>query len=338
MERSQMLDKEIALVYRSEKNKRYSIETLFKPFDKQVNIQKIILPEDLNSIYNFFKLWVFLLKIKQKVIHITGDVHYVAILLFWKKNIITIHDLNHYENLKGLKKIIYGFIWFYLPLKIAHKIVAISPYTKKQLQNHFKIDENKIIIIPNSFLKFETPNFSYPEKNNLYFQILCVGNTENKNIERLIDAVEGIDKIKIRLIGKQPDELLIKFKNKNINFSIACDLTRNELFYEYICSNILYFASTKEGFGLPILEAQSLGVPVITSNTTAMPFVAGDGTVLVDPYSIESIKESILLFVNGKINLEELKEKGYKNIERFSEHIFFESYNKIYETIRNENI
>ena len=53
-----MLDEEIALVYRSNKNKRYSIETLFSSLNKQVNVKKIVLPEDLNSIYNFFKLWV----------------------------------------------------------------------------------------------------------------------------------------------------------------------------------------------------------------------------------------------------------------------------------------
>jgi len=155
-----MFDKEIALVYRSYKNKRYSIETLFSLLNKQENVKKIVLPKDLNSIYNFFKLWVFLLNIKQKVIHITGDVHYVAIFLFWKKNIITIHDLNHYESLKGIKKLIYGLIWFRLPLKIANKIVAISPFTKYQIQKYFDINEKKIVVIPNSFLKFKSSNVS----------------------------------------------------------------------------------------------------------------------------------------------------------------------------------
>lgn len=328
-----MFDKEIALVYRSYKNKRYSIETLFSLLNKQENVKKIVLPKDLNSIYNFFKLWVFLLNIKQKVIHITGDVHYVAIFLFWKKNIITIHDLNHYESLKGIKKLIYGLIWFRLPLKIANKIVAISPYTKYQIQNYFNINEKKITIITNSFLEFEYSNLRSPKINKSIFQILCIGNAENKNIDRLIEAVEGIDRVKIRLIGNQFEEILNKLKNKNINFSIVSNLSRNELRDEYNSSNILYFASTKEGFGLPILEAQSLGIPVITSNTTAMPYVAGDGAVLVNPYSIESIRESILLFVNDRINLEDLKEKGYKNIERFSEHKFVESYKRIYDTI-----
>lgn len=328
-----MLDNKIALIFRANKNKQFSIETLFSPFNNQINIQKIILPYDINSFSSFFKLWMFLLKLKQKVIHITGDVHYVAILLFWKKIIITVHDLNHYESLKGFKKTIYGLIWFYLPLKIANKIVVISPYTKKQLQNHFKINEKKILIIPNSFLKFEPSNIKIFKKNKSNFQILCIGNTENKNINRLIDAIDDIDKVELRLIGNQPIEIVNQLKIKNIKFSIVSDLSRDELYNEYSCSDILFFASTKEGFGLPILEAQSVGIPVITSNTTAMPYVLGEGGILINPYSVESIRECILLFVNNKIDIENLKEKGYKNIERFTMLNFIESYKKIYNTI-----
>jgi glycosyltransferase involved in cell wall biosynthesis len=328
-----MLHKEIALIYRSNKNKRYSIETLFSLLNKQENVKKIVLPKDLNSIYNFFKLWVFLLNIKQKVIHITGDVHYVAILLFWKKNIITIHDLNHYESLKGIKKLIYGLIWFRLPLKIADKIVAISPYTKYQIQNYFNINEKKIVVIPNSFLKFKSSKVSNTTIDKSIFQILCIGTTNNKNIDRLIDAVVGIEKVRIRLIGNQSSEIVNKLKTKKINFSIVSNLSRDELRDEYNSSNILYFASTKEGFGLPILEAQSLGIPVITSKTTAMPYVSGDGAVLVDPYSVESIRESLLLFVNRGMDIEDLKEKGYKNIERFTMFNFIESYKNLYNAI-----
>jgi glycosyltransferase involved in cell wall biosynthesis len=328
-----MLHKEIALIYRSDKKKRYSIETLFSPIDEQINIKKIVLPEDLNSIYNLYKLWLFLLRIKQEVIHITGDVHYVAILLFWKKNIITVHDLNNFERLKGLKKIIYGFIWFYLPLKIANKIVAISPYTKYQIQNYFNINEKKIVVIPNSFLKFKSSNVSCTKIDKSIFQILCIGTTENKNIDRLIDAVVGIEKVRIRLIGNQSSELVNKLKTKRINFSMVSNLSRDELRDEYNSSNILYFASTKEGFGLPILEAQSLGIPVITSKTTAMPYVSGEGAVLVDPYSVESIRETLLLFVNRGMDIEDLKEKGFKNIERFTMFNFIESYKNLYNAI-----
>ena len=327
-----MSKEEIALLFRCSHNKRYSIETLFTSLNKLNNVKKIIMPYELNSILNSIKICFFLLKIKQKFIHISGDIHYVAILLFWKKIIITIHDLNYYESLKGFKKIIYGLVWFRLPLIIAKKIIVISPYTKLQLLYHFKVNENKIIIIPNTFLKFNPINQINFENKTSRFQILCIGFNENKNLNRLIDSLQVSDKVYLRLIGEQSNEIVSKLKRSNIPFSIAKNLTREELMIEYKSSNILYFASTKEGFGLPILEAQSLGIPVITSNTTAMPYVAGAGAIIVDPYSVESIRDAILSLVNGKINIEELKEKGYANVERFSELNFIDEHIKVYET------
>ena len=44
--------------------------------------------------------------------------------------------------------------------------------------------------------------------------------------------------------------------------------------------------STEKGFGMPILEAMAHGVPVLTSNCSAMPEVAGDAAILVDPKNI----------------------------------------------------
>lgn len=321
------------LVYRSPQNKRYSIETLFSPLDQDDEIEKIVLPENLNSFGNLIRIIRFGVKIKPKLIHITGDVHYLAFLLFWKKSIITIHDLNHYEELKGIRKFIYGLIWFYLPLKAAKKIVAISPYTKEQLQKHFRIKEQKIVVIPNSFLKFETTASDVVEKDKNNFQILCIGGNTNKNIGRLIEAIEGVEGVSIRIIGKQNPTIMDQLKSKKINYSIVSDLSRTELEAEYKASDVLYFASTKEGFGLPILEAQSLGIPVITANTTAMPYVAGTGAILVDPYNIESIRKAMLLLINKEINSDDLKEKGYKNTERFSESNFIKAYKNLYKSM-----
>jgi glycosyltransferase involved in cell wall biosynthesis len=52
---------------------------------------------------------------------------------------------------------------------------------------------------------------------------------------------------------------------------------------------LVAYVSLHEGFGLPILEAMAAGVPVLVSNTTAMPEVAGDAAMLVNPYSVEDI-------------------------------------------------
>ena len=55
----------------------------------------------------------------------------------------------------------------------------------------------------------------------------------------------------------------------------------------------LRFPSLDEGFGMPLLDAMARGVPVLTSNVSAMPEVAGDAALLVDPYRVASISEGL---------------------------------------------
>lgn len=79
----------------------------------------------------------------------------------------------------------------------------------------------------------------------------------------------------------------------------------------------LVFPSLFEGFGLPILEAQACGCPVITSNLSSMPEVAGDGAILVDPYSLDDIVKGMIRIKNQELRIK-LVEAGFENVKRFS--------------------
>jgi glycosyltransferase involved in cell wall biosynthesis len=323
---------ELALIFRSQKKNRFSIEKVYKPIESFEFVKSIKLKDDLNSILSFFKIIFFCLNIKQKIIHVTGDVHFVIFILFWKKSILTIHDLNHYESMKsGIRKSFYSLFWFYLPLKFANKVVTISPFTKIQLQNNFKVLDSKIIVIPNSFIH---PEKSITRRKTYHkYIILFIGSTENKNLKRLIEAIdtpELVNIVELEIVGKQTLEIINKLNNCKISYTISCNLTEEELNNKYLTSNVLFFASTKEGFGLPILEAQSRGLNVITSTTTSMPFVAGNGAIFVNPYKVKEIRAAILDLIYDKVNKEELVENGYANINRFSEKDFINSYFKLY--------
>ncbi len=79
----------------------------------------------------------------------------------------------------------------------------------------------------------------------------------------------------------------------------------------------LVFPSYYEGFGIPVIEAQGLGVPVLTSNTSSLPEVAGEGAVYVDPHDINDIAGGMEKLLDSGTR-DRLIRDGLENVERFS--------------------
>lgn len=78
------------------------------------------------------------------------------------------------------------------------------------------------------------------------------------------------------------------------------------------------FPSLHEGFGLPVLEAQQVGVPVMTSNNSSLPEVAGDAAILVDPLDVEAMAQAMLDLSRDDDLRARLIAAGHANVQRFS--------------------
>jgi glycosyltransferase involved in cell wall biosynthesis len=99
---------------------------------------------------------------------------------------------------------------------------------------------------------------------------------------------------------------------------------------EYREADMVTLISTKEGFGLPIVEAQATGRSVVTSSTSSMPEVAGEGAILVDPYSSRSIRDGIKTVIENSEYREAIIRKGFENIGRFSPEKIASQYASLY--------
>lgn len=88
-------------------------------------------------------------------------------------------------------------------------------------------------------------------------------------------------------------------------------------------ARLFAFPSITEGFGIPPLEAQSMGCPVLVSNSSAIPEVVGDSAALIsDPLSIEEISAQLDALVPNEPRLEALRQAGLINSQRFSKQRF----------------
>ena len=78
------------------------------------------------------------------------------------------------------------------------------------------------------------------------------------------------------------------------------------------------FPSLYEGFGLPVLEAMSLGAPVLTSNQGSLPEVAGDAAIQVDPLSIEALASGLHEILTNTGLRHDLVSRGFRQVQHFS--------------------
>ena len=86
----------------------------------------------------------------------------------------------------------------------------------------------------------------------------------------------------------------------------------------YTYSEALVYPSKYEGFGLPILEAMSLGCPVISSNTSSLPEVYGDAALTFSPESFEELMQCLIKITTNNDLKKKLILNGFKREKKFS--------------------
>jgi glycosyltransferase involved in cell wall biosynthesis len=230
----------------------------------------------------------------------------------------------------------YWKIFIPLSIDVSDRIISISEATKSDLINFFPKSKNKINVIYHGLEQIE---FIDQEKTAPFF--LIVGALRRrKNIERVLIAFSKLsDKnIKIYLVGKNLNYLkkIKKLINKlgiEERAIIKGYISKNELYSLYSKAIGYLYPSLYEGFGFPILEAQSHHLPVITSNISSMPEVAGSGALLVNPYDCDEIKAAMKKIVEDQSLRERLIKEGCENIKRFSWRDCAEKTLRIYEEI-----
>ncbi len=271
-------------------------------------------------------------KAANKINHITGDVNFLVIGLRGKKTILTIHDFGFYENPvhSKLVKLIYRTFWYYFPLKFVNIVTVVSEFTKQKLVHYFNFPESRIRVIHDPV----KPIFKPVKKESLNAPpvILMMGTGKHKNLDNLIEAAKGMN-VHVDIIGWPAQDELEKLKAYKIPHTIYNGLTDSEVNERYIACDILFMASFYEGFGMPIIEAQSVGRPVITSNTGAMKEVGEGSAILVDPHNAMEIRSAIDSLVNNRRLYDDMVERGFANAAEYDYRKIAEQYLDVYKEL-----
>ncbi len=223
------------------------------------------------------------------------------------KGITTIHGLDFIEmDAYWYRDKWYKNVGRYI--KRADIVIAVSEYVKRKIVEYYGIEEERVkVVYPGVDRRFKvfSVEFNVDKSRRSGFSspyIFTVATSfKRKNLKRLVNAFAiliGSEKDLLLVVAGSSDieqPLLNESKRygieKNVHFAGYCD--PESLAYLYNNAELFVFPSLYEGFGLPVIEAMACGCPVITSNVSALPEVSGDAALLVDPYDVEQLAETM---------------------------------------------
>ncbi len=248
-----------------------------------------------------------------------------------------IHDINFVHRPEDLPWLIAKYYNYFFPrfARKARRIATVSYYSKEDITRSFKVDYDKIDVVYDGINPVFQP-ISEEEKTQVrqkytagsnYF--LFVGALHpRKNVSGLLKAFDAFKSInnspmKLVVVGGEmhkTGDIFETYENMRYREDVVFTgrVSTNELHSIYGAAYVLTFVPFFEGFGIPIVEAMSVGVPVICSNTTSMPEVGGNAVLYADPLKYEQITNAMVKITTDEALRQDLIEKGLKQKEKFS--------------------
>lgn len=246
-------------------------------------------------------------------------------------------------------------------LKRAAKVLAVSNFTKGEIEKLFGISDRHIEVVYNAIdERFLVGHASESDRQALveryqvtYPFLLYAGRIgPHKNLIRIIQAFAALraelekhqllPDLKLIIIGdelsKHPDlrRTVIRSGVQNdVRFMGFVPIEMLRVFYD--AAKVFVFPSLYEGFGLQPLEAMAHGTIVVTSNTSSLPEAIGDAAVLVNPENVFEIMRGILRALTDQGLRDEMRQRGYEQLNKYSWAASAQRVMKVYESLREGN-
>lgn len=277
--------------------------------------------------------------------------------------LLTVHDvipLSHREAMGLLRNRIVYRRGMLLSCRLNDVIVTVSAFSRSDIARRLNVPEARIRVIPNGIRDPFPPDPSLEaELISRYglesgFVLNVGGIHERKNVPRLI---LGFGRF-VRQTGS-PAKLVItgrvsgapyQDKMKRVCDHAVADagLEGRVVFTGFIPdqhldalmrrARCLIYPSLYEGFGIPVLEAMRVRTPVITSNVTALPEVAGEAALLVDPLNLEEMAAAIERLERDPEFRADLVRKGERRAAAFTWERTAREYLALYQELATQPV
>lgn len=245
--------------------------------------------------------------------------------------IITIHDIGFEHFPEHTPFLVRNYYRHFTPkyCEKATKILTVSEFSKQDIHSRYGIDSNKIEVVHNGFnlSKWEI-NKNTLSNNTIPYFIFVGAVHPRKNVLGLLKAFEEF-KHRYNL----PHQLMIVGRKSWLydeveNFHQQMNYRNDVIWKEHVQretliqlmqhASALIYPSWLEGFGIPIIEAMSMGIPVVTSNVSALPEIADGAAILVNPANITEIADAMYVVITNNELRTQLIAKGKQRAQFFN--------------------
>ncbi len=256
-----------------------------------------------------------------------------------RNTILTIHDVWLPRHPQYSKKLFgQALSSWKLGFRARHvsRVVAVSQFTSRELQEMFHLAPDRIAVIHHG----ASPDM-FPERDHQKFQdvqarlripsrpfVLFVGGAEpRKNHTVVFNAfarsprlAKSLSLVVIGEVQSRGASLTDTAGKLGIMDGICCPgyVSSEDLRLLYSHAEAFVFPSLYEGFGIPLLDAMACGAPIITGTGSALPEVAGDAALYIDPQDPEQLGMEIERLVGDRELQTQLRNKGFERVKQFT--------------------
>jgi|TARA_B110000908_G_C10242989_1_gene447109 glycosyltransferase involved in cell wall biosynthesis len=313
-------------------SKRVTVVVRRNQFSKEHNfhnIKIIMVPSFPFPIWENIVIPLFCWFLRPSILH--SPCNSSPLVPIFSRRFLTLHDvifLHGKDKVKPSKSLYQRIGRLYLKINLTilsrfyFKIFTVSDFSRNEIISKLPVLPERVVRI------YEGAGSDLKDSSGVFQQdntVIHFGSDDpRKNTLNTVKAFQRSEMarngFKLIVIGSCDQKFLINEMDdsaiKNVDFKGF--VSKSELVKYANSAFCLCYCSIYEGFGMPIIEFQEIGVPVITSDTTSCSEVCGDGGILVDPMNINSITHALdSLFLDRDLYQATIT-AGYKNIRRFS--------------------